>query len=123
MNKLNQKHVTVAGNDLLAISTAALSQISYSDMHEIAKAVAGNPSLLADFAADPAAAAHQINGFRAPAGFHIHVADAENRYYPAEDDALAQISTQPDAVLWSRIEVRAGFGPMACIVCLWCKTA
>ncbi len=114
--------VSVSASDLLKMSTSALPQLDYAKMYEVAKAVADNPSLIAEFDADPEAAAKKINGFQVPPGFHMHIADGENSYHPPEDDALSQISGQVDESVWSRIEIRAGVGAMACIVCLWCKS-
>ncbi|MGO7910672.1 hypothetical protein ACC702_03720 [Rhizobium ruizarguesonis] len=114
-------NVSVPAASLYKVSMAVLEKLDYGKMQEIAQAVAENPSLLSDFTSDPEKTAKKINGFEVPQGFHMHVADGANAYYPPEDDALSQISGQEDHAVWSRIEVRAGYGMYACIVCLWCK--
>lgn len=114
-------NISVPAANLLKISTALLENADYDKMYEIAHAVARNPALLKDFADNPEAAAYRINGFKVPPGFHMHVGDGLNVYYPAEGDALSQVGNQEENTAWSRIEVRAGYGPMSCIICLWCS--
>lgn len=113
--------VTIAMPDLIQMSSALLENVDYAKMYEIAETVAKNPALIADFDRDPIAAAKKINGFEPPAPFHMHVVDASNVYHPKEDDALSQISGKPAGAAWTRIEVRAGFATIACIICLWCS--
>ncbi len=117
----HQTTVSVAASDLLRISMAALDKIDYAKMYEIAETVARNPALLDDFKANPEAAAKKINGFQGPPGFHMHIVDSSNTYYPAEADALSQVSSQKTNATWSRIEVRAGYETIACVICFWCS--
>lgn len=63
-----------------------------------------------------------MNGFVPPDKFHMHIVDSENNYYPKEDDALSQLKSQDVDSTWTRIEVRAGYADIACIICLWCKS-
>ena len=84
-------------------------------MREIAKAVYENPALLADFARDPEATAKSINGFTPPAGYHIHVADENNKLYPAEEAGRFGAADLND---WSRVEFRAGHKTFSLVVCM-----
>ena len=84
-------------------------------MREIAKAVYENPSLLSDFERDPEATAKAINGFTPPAGFHIHVADADNKLYPAEEAGRFGAEDRAD---WDRVEFRAGYKTFSFVACL-----
>lgn len=113
--------VKVPATNLLKMSLLALDKLDYARMYEIAEAVAKNPARIADFDANPEAAARKINGFQLPPGFHMHIVDAANTYHPAEDDALTQIAGGTPGEAWSRIEVRAGYENFACIVCILCK--
>jgi hypothetical protein len=98
------------------VKDAALAAIAadYSKMREIAKAVYENPALLADFERDPAAAAFKINGFRVPEGMHIHIADANNNFIPAEEPGIFGDESRDS---WDRIEVRAGYKTFSLVGC------
>ena len=49
---------------------------------------------------------HKINGFVVPEGFHIHIADADNKFYPAEDPGIFGAEGRDQ---WDRVEMRAGY--------------
>jgi len=98
------------------VKEAALAAIraDYGKMTEIAKAVYENPALLASFERDPAAAAFAINGFVVPEGMHLHIADAQNNFTPAEDEGKFG---DESAAAWNRVEVRAGYKTFSLVAC------
>ena len=83
-------------------------------MREIAKAVYENPALLLDFERDPNGTAERINGFMTPEGLHIHIADATNRFYPAEDDGVFGAEERDG---WERLEIRVGYKTFSLVGC------
>jgi hypothetical protein len=89
-------------------------RIDYIKMTEIAMAVFHSPSLLKDFDRDPAAAAFAINGFVAPDGMKIYIADDYNYFTPAED---CEIYGAVNLDAWHRVEIRAGYRTFSCVVC------
>ncbi len=91
-----------------------IATADYGKMREIAQAVYENPSLLADFERDPAGTAHKINGFVVPDGFHIHIADAENNFYPAEEPGIFGAEGRGN---WERVEMRAGYKTFSLVGC------
>lgn len=91
-----------------------IATADYGKMREIAQAVYENPSLLADFERDPAGTAHKINGFVVPDGFHIHIADADNNFYPAEEPGIFGAESRDK---WERVEMRAGFKTFSLVGC------
>ena len=95
---------------------AALAAVraDYAKMREIAKAVYDDPSLLAAFERDPAAAAFAINGFKVPEGMHIHIADAQNRFIPSEEPGIFGDESLES---WNRVEVRAGYKTFSLVAC------
>jgi hypothetical protein len=84
-------------------------------MREIAKAVHDNPALLETFVKDPEAVARDINGFEVPEGYHLHIADAQNNLYPAEETGAFG---SEDKSSWSRIEFRAGYKTISLVMCV-----
>jgi hypothetical protein len=92
----------------------AAARADYTKMTEIAKAVYDNPRLLKDFERDPSAAAFAINGFRVPEGMHIHIADAENNFTPAEEPGIFGDERRDS---WNRVEVRAGYKTFSLVAC------
>jgi len=99
-----------------SIKEAALAAVraDYGKMQEIAKTVYENPSLLASFERDPAAAAFAINGFVVPEGMHLHIADAQNNFTPAEDEGKFGGEGLSS---WNRVEVRAGYKTFSLVAC------
>ena len=91
-----------------------IAKADYAKMREIARAVYEKPSLLSDFERDPAAAARAINGFEVPAGFHIHIADADNKFYPAEEHGRFGAEGEDK---WDRVEMRAGYKTFSLVGC------
>ncbi|WP_460952592.1 hypothetical protein AB6N16_08065 [Pseudomonas marginalis] len=112
--------LTVNASALLSTSFVLLQNIDYEKLFEIAKIVKDNDDI-AKFGSDPLAYSKAVNGFVPPAGFHMHVVDSNNKYYPSEDDAQSQLSANANTT-WTRIEVRAGYSDIACLVCFWCKS-
>ena len=96
-------------------SVPAFTKADHAKMREIAKAVYDDPSLLADFERNPEATARAINGFVPPRGYHIHIADAGNRLYPAEE--AGRFGGQ-DKDEWSRVEFRAGYKTFSLVGCM-----
>lgn len=113
--------VSIGAEDLVKISAASIGKVDIELMFDIAKSVAENPALLDKFDRNPEAAAYAINGFVVPPGFHMHIVDGNNHYHPAEADALSQISSKDGGQTWTRIETRAGYANIACVICLWCS--
>ncbi|MCU6401182.1 hypothetical protein KW811_22110 [Enterobacter quasiroggenkampii] len=111
--------LTVNASALLVNSFASLQQVDYSKLFEIAKAVKDN-NQISEFEQNPEGYSNNINGFVVPEGFHMHIVDKDNKYYPEEDDALNQLIKNASSESWTRIEVRAGYKDLACIICLWC---
>lgn len=112
-------NIALDANSVIKASFASLQEVEYSKLFEIAKHVKENGEI-SQFEANPVAYASSLNGFTPPPGFHMHIVDSNNNYHPAEDDAISQLnSTQGEH--WTRIEVRAGYSDIACIICLWCK--
>ncbi len=95
-------------------NTVVAVKADYEKMQEIAKAVHDNPGLLKDFERDPAAAAYAINGFVAPKGMHIHIADDYNYFTPAEDYVMYGAV---NIDFWDRVEIRAGYKTFSFVVC------
>ena len=93
---------------------AGIASVDYSKMVEIARAVYENPSLLAEFERAPEATAKKINGFEIPTGFHLHIADADNKLYPAEEAGTFGAS---DRSQWARMEFRAGYKTVSLVAC------
>jgi hypothetical protein len=91
-----------------------IATADYAKMREIAKAVYENPALLAEFERDPAEAARKINGYEVPAGFHIHIADADNKFYPAEQHGIFGAE---ESEKWDRVEMRAGYKTFSLVSC------
>jgi hypothetical protein len=91
-----------------------IASADYGKMREIAKAVYENPALLEDFKRDPEGTAHRINGFVAPEGFHIHIADADNKFYPPEDPGIFGAEGRDQ---WDRMEMRAGYRTFSLVGC------
>jgi len=103
-----------ATHETTAYRAGVIATADYEKMREIAKAVYENPSLLADFERDPAEAARKINGFEVPAGFHIHIADADNNFYPAERHGVLGAEGEEK---WDRVEMRAGYKTFSLVGC------
>jgi len=103
-----------ATHESIAVRARDLVKADYVKMQGLAKAVYENPALLAEFERDPAAAALKINGFVVPEGFHIHIADAENKFYPPEDKGIFGDETKGS---WDRVEVRAGYKTFSLVAC------
>jgi len=95
-------------------SARVVASADYDKMREIAKAVYENPALLSSFERDPAGTAHKINGFVVPEGCHIHIADADNKFYPAEDPGVFGDEGRAN---WERIEMRAGYKTFSLVGC------
>jgi hypothetical protein len=100
--------------EFVTASAAQLAAVNYDQMREIARAIHEDRSLLTAFEQDPEGVARAINGFEVPEGFHMHVADADNRLYPAEE---AGGFGDEDKGSWSRLEVRAGHKTISLVVC------
>lgn len=105
---MTSSHVTAKDNVLAAV------RVDREKMTEIAKAVYENPRLLEDFERDPVAAALAINGFKAPEGMHIHIADAANKFTPPEGLGIFGDERQES---WNRIEIRAGYKTFSLVAC------
>lgn len=112
--------ITVDASSLLKSSFSALGNVDYAKMFEIAKVVK-EKNEISKFEGDPSGYSRAVNGFEPPPGFHMHIVDAKNNYHPAEADATSQLGAQQKAENWTRVEVRAGYEDIACIICLWCK--
>ncbi len=97
-----------------AYRAGVIATADYAKMREIAKAVYENPALLSDFERDPAEAARKINGYEVPAGFHIHIADASNKFYPTEEHGRFG---DEESEKWDRIEMRAGYKTFSLVSC------
>ena len=95
-------------------NVASLADVDYNKMREIARAIHDDPSLLAAFEQAPEETAKRINGFVPPEGFHIHIADADNRLHPAEEPSAFGAE---DRETWARMEVRAGYKTLSLVVC------
>ena len=95
--------------------TDSFSSRQIADMREIAKAVYENPSLLAKFEQDPEGTAKAINGFEPPAGYHIHVADAANKFHPAEEAGRFGAEGNAD---WVRTEFRVCYKTFSLVACV-----
>lgn len=91
-----------------------IASANHQKMREIAKAVYDDPVLLLDFERDPNGTAAKINGFVTPEGLHIHIADSENRFYPAEDVGMFG-SEERDG--WERLEIRIGYKTFSLVGC------
>jgi hypothetical protein len=103
-----------ATQESAAYRASVIATADYAKMREIAKAVYENPALLADFERDPAEAARKINGFEVPAGFHIHIADADNNFYPKEEAGIFGAEGEEK---WDRVEMRAGYKTFSLVGC------
>jgi len=101
-------------HETAAYRAGVIATADYAKMREIAKAVYDDPSLLADFERDPAEAARKINGFEVPEGFHIHIADADNKFYPAEEHGRFGAEGEER---WDRVEMRAGYKTFSLVGC------
>lgn len=99
---------------IVSTGTLVVSPSHMNQMREIAKAVYEDRSLLADFEKDPEGTAFKINGFVVPEGFHIHIADAENRLYPAEE--AGKFGSEA-AGTWDRVEFRVGYKTFSFVEC------
>ena len=100
--------------DFVKSSAAALTAVDYAKMREIARAVHDDPALFAAFERAPEETARKINGFEVPEGFHLHIADSENRLYPAEEPGVFGAA---DKDPWSRIEFRVGYKTYSLVAC------
>lgn len=105
--------VQTAG-DIVSQGTLVVSKEHMAQMREIAKAVYEDRALLADFEQDPEGTAFKINGFTVAEGFHIHIADAENRLYPAEE---AGVFGDESRERWDRVEFRVGYKTFSFVEC------
>lgn len=84
-------------------------------MREIAKVVYDDPAKIAEFERDPMGFAKSVNGFEPPAGFHLHLADADNKLIPAEDDGIFGAEDRPT---WDRLEFRVGYKTVSLVACM-----
>jgi hypothetical protein len=84
-------------------------------MREIARVVYDDPSRIAEFERDPMAFAKSVNGFEPPAGFHLHLADADNKLVPPEEDGIFGAETRPS---WDRLEFRVGYKTVSLVACM-----
>ena len=103
-----------------AASMRTLMNFDFSPAFELDARLKANKELLQEFIQDPAAVAKREVGIVLPEGFHLHFIDQENKYHPAEGDALAQLQRGKDGKLWGRVEVRSAAGPgciAACGIC------
>lgn len=112
--------IALDASSVLRTSFTSLQEVEYAKLFEIAKNVKEKGEI-SKFEADPIGYSNSLNGFAPPAGFHMHIVDSSNNYHPSEDDALSQLSSGQKEN-WTRIEVRAGYADIACIICLWCKS-
>ena len=101
-------------HEVIGYGARVIASTDYGKMREIAKAVYENPALLSEFESDPAGTAHKINGFVVPEGFHIHIADADNKFYPAEDEGIFGAEGREQ---WDRMEMRAGYKTFSLVGC------
>lgn len=106
---------TVNAADLARQGAFRLSEGQLLQMREIAKVIHDDPSRLAEFERDPEAFARAVNGFEVPAGFHIHVADAQNNLYPTEEEGIFGAE---DRAAWARLEFRAGYKTFSLVACV-----
>jgi len=95
------------------MSIQTLTSVDYARMREVAKAVYEDTKLFDAFLENPEGVAHSL-GFDVPEGYHLHIADAENRLYPAEE---AGAFGSEDNTAWSRLEVRAGYKTISLVMC------
>ena len=105
--------VQTAG-DIVSQGALVVSKDHMAQMREIAKAVYEDRALLADFEQDPEGTAFKINGFKVAEGFHIHIADSENRLYPAEEPGKFG---SEEASTWDRVEFRVGYKTFSFVEC------
>lgn len=103
-----------ASSERIGYGARVIASADYAKMTEIARAVYENPSLLADFERDPEGTAYKINGFIVPQGFHIHIADADNKFYPAEGPGIFGAESRDQ---WDRMEMRAGYKTFSLVGC------
>ena len=96
-------------------SRSAFTEADVAKMRAVAKAVYENPALLADFDRDPSEAAFNVAGFRTPEGYHLHIADDQNRFVPAE---YAGKFGAEDAGTWMREEFRVGYKTYSLVACM-----
>lgn len=103
-----------AVSDFVKESAVTLTAVDYEKMREIARAVHDDAALFAAFERSPEATAKAINGFEVPEGFHLHIADAQNRLYPAEEPGVFGAADKGE---WSRIEFRVGYKSLSLVAC------
>jgi hypothetical protein len=94
-------------------SAAVLAELDYGKMRAIAKEIHDDPALLADFELDPEGFV-RARGFRIPEGMHIHIADAENKFFPPEEPGIFGDESKAN---WARIETRAGYKTFSLVCC------
>jgi hypothetical protein len=98
----------------IGYGASVIASADYGKMRGIAQAIYENPALLGEFERDPAGTAYKINGFVVPEGFHIHIADADNKFYPAEEPGIFGAEGRDQ---WDRVEMRAGFKTFSLVGC------
>lgn len=105
--------VQTAG-DIAKTGSFQVDDATIAKMREIAKVVYDDPAKISDFERDPLGFAKSVNGFEPPAGFHLHVADANNNLIPAEDEGIFGAETRPT---WDRLEFRVGYKTYSLVAC------
>lgn len=101
--------------ELAACGGFTVDATQMAKMREIAKAVYDDPSRIAEFERDPLGFARKVNGFEPPAGFHLHLADADNNLVPPEEDGIFGAETRP---AWDRLEFRVGYKTVSLVACI-----
>jgi hypothetical protein len=101
--------------ELAACGGFTVDPAQMAKMREIAKVVYDDPGKLAEFERDPMGFAKSVNGFEPPAGFHLHIADADNKLVPAEEAGVFGAEDRPT---WDRMEFRVGYKTVSLVACI-----
>lgn len=98
-----------------------MENVELDKLYLLASEIGEDEEKQKSFVADPSAYALQSVGFVTPDGFHMHVVNERNEYFPPEGNAADQIASYSDSEdQWARIEIRAGKGPKCYVLCGWC---
>ncbi|MFP7327897.1 hypothetical protein [Bacillus subtilis] len=125
MDKPNSQELQRTLNEIkesVGIMHSFFEKNDLTPIFELADEIKNNQELFDEFVKDPTGIIERETGISLPeGGFHAHVVNNKNEYFPEEGSAERQIMFGEGKGPWGRVEVRLGmehgFGCVLCLIC------